>query len=310
MHAQDAADDEPVVDGLRREGERGAPGQGPVMARILLELRLREMRRVCSLPGGQTEDGVAGEVIDWLKGDYAPVSLHEVIDKCEQYGISDLRERAALLGLAREANVAGWWDRYRVAIPAWHLPYLGFEQASRLIRAVSVHAVHDLLQTREYACAHIHGTDERLSSAEIEARADLRNARQRLLLHRDDPPHVWVVAEEISLRRSHGGRATMFRQLEHLMDLCDLPRLTVQIIPVDQATAHLPGSFTLLSLGGFSQPGPLPELVCLQHLTTTLYLDSQAEIDDYRYAHHILATKAALPASATQALLRRISREL
>ncbi|MFP3964319.1 DUF5753 domain-containing protein [Actinomadura fulvescens] len=288
------------------------PDEGPVLARVLLGLRLRELRRVRRMTAGQAADGisVSAEAINWLESGCAPVSLHEVIDLCELYGVADLTERTTLLSLAREANVAGWWDRYKGVVPAWHLPYLGFEHAARVIRAVGVQSVHDLLQTREYARAQLEQAYPLLTDSEIELRVELRMARQHLL-HRDAPPHLWVLAEESSLRRPAGSRATMFRQLEHLIDLCDLPRVTVQIIPFGRSVPAVNrGAFTLLSLRGFSVPGSLPDLVYLQQLTTGLYLDSHPEVERYRHAHHALATSAAVPASQTQSRLLRISREL
>src|SRR3954454_3023124 len=58
----------------------------------------------------------------------------DVEDLLMLYGVTDAQEREALLSLAREANVAGWWHSYTDVLPGWFQTYVGLEGATSLIR--------------------------------------------------------------------------------------------------------------------------------------------------------------------------------
>ncbi len=55
------------------------------------------------------------------------LQARDVEDLLTLYGVADGAERAALLDLAREANVAGWWHSYSDVLPGWFQTYVGLE---------------------------------------------------------------------------------------------------------------------------------------------------------------------------------------
>jgi transcriptional regulator with XRE-family HTH domain len=278
----------------------------PVLARLTLGLRLRGHRTECGLTLDEAAGaiGVEAAQLQSLEGGHTAVVLRNVIDLCDVYGVRDHAERTTLLGLGREANTAGWWAAYGEAVPPWQELYLGLEQTARLIRPFEVQFVNALLQTADYARHQIAQTGFDLKPDEVEARVELRMRRQRVL-HGDNPPHLWIVADEASLRRPVGGRAVMFRQLELLSDLCDLPRVTLQVIPfAGGGYAAASGAFTMLRL-----PGTLPDVVYWEQLTTAVYFDTPDSVDRYRDALNFMAARDADPAARTQSILRRFIRE-
>jgi hypothetical protein len=190
-------------------------------------------------------------------------------------------------------------------VPNWFETYLGLEQDADVIRGYEVQFVPGLLQIPDYARAVIelgHGDAPR---EQIERRVTLRVRRQRIL-HRAGPPRLWMVIDEAALRRPVGGRATMFAQLEHLIDVCELPHVTLQVLPFSAGGhAGAGGPISVLRL-----PAPeLPDVIYLEQLTTAVYPDKANELEYFRHILNRLAIQAE-PATATPEILHRILREI
>ena len=83
-----------------------------------------------------------------------------------------------------------------------------------------------LLQTVDYARAVLGAIRLDLEEDEIERRVDLRKSRQSLLA-REGSRTLWVVLDEAVLRRVVGGPEVMRAQLQRLMEVTALPRLTL-----------------------------------------------------------------------------------
>jgi transcriptional regulator with XRE-family HTH domain len=280
---------------------------GPTATRMVLGTllrRLRESRGITRERAGQVIRASQSK-ISRLELGRTGFKLRDVVDLTTLYGVTDEAERGMLLDLARQANVPAWWHDYGDVVPAWFEPYLGLEQAARLIRTYEVQFVPGLLQTPEYARAVIRLDHSHASPAEVERRLELRMRRQEIL-RRPHPPYVWVVIDEAALRRPIGGAAVMYTQLQHLIGLCELPHITIQLMPFRSAGhAAAGGPVTLLRL-----PEPqFPDVVYLEQLTSALYPDRRDDIEYYRDILNRLATQADPPA-VTPATLREIIREL
>src|SRR2546423_5257397 len=193
--------------------EGGAAG-GPTVLRILLGTQLRRLRET---------RGVTREDAGWeIRGSESKISRMElgrvgfkerdVADLLTLYGVHDPTERDALLNLARQANNPGWWHRYSDVLPTWFQSYLGLESSAALIRTYEVQFVPGLLQTPDYARAVIKLSHGHESAEEIERRVDLRMRRQEILRRGDEPPTLWVVIDDASLRRPIGGPPRLPRQ--------------------------------------------------------------------------------------------------
>jgi transcriptional regulator with XRE-family HTH domain len=106
-----------------------------------------------------------------------------------------------------------------------------------------------LLQTEDYARAVLSrhpGVTEELVSSRVVARM----GRQPVLT-RDDPPLLWVVLDEVTLRREIGNPKIMRDALLHLADMARLPNITVQVIPA-AGSYHvgLQGAFIIAEKSG------------------------------------------------------------
>lgn len=130
--------------------------------------------------------------------------------------------------------------------PEWFRQFSSYESQARVIKIYAGSVIPLPLQTEEYTRALLAAGRRR----DIGAEAEVRMARQRALLDRDDPPWVWVVFDEAAIETWVGGRDIMRHQLKHLGELADLSYVSVRVLP-RTAGAHpgQDGPFRLISLG-------------------------------------------------------------
>jgi DNA-binding XRE family transcriptional regulator len=131
--------------------------------------------------------------------------------------------------------------------PSNFVPYVQLEQKASLVQGYSATTIMGLLQTDEYARAifragHPHERDE-VVQGKVTARI-----KRRGVLERDNPPKVWAVLHEASLRTHVGGQTVMARQLEHIVKWAERPGIDVQVIDFEAGANGVHSSpFTLLS---------------------------------------------------------------
>jgi hypothetical protein len=74
---------------------------------------------------------------------------------------------------------------------------------------------------------------------------------RQAILERDDPPRLWLLADETVIRRSIGERAIMRERLKRLAEVAERPDITIQVVPGDAGSyPGLEGAFTILSFDG------------------------------------------------------------
>lgn len=225
----------------------------------------------------------------------------DVADLLTFYQVTEEADRAPLLALVREANSAGWWQNFNDVLPNWFQPYVGLEESAQLIRTYEVQFIPGLLQSEDYARAIINGGGNALPSDVVERRVSVRMNRQKLL-YRTNPPRLWVVVDEAALHRPIGGPKVMRGQLEHLIELGDLPNLTLQVMPFSfGGHAAEGGAFTILRFPEMD----LPDVVYLEQLTGSSYLDKREEVDRYMEVYNRLSVDSTTPAE-TPDLLRQV----
>lgn len=290
---QETSGQEPAV------GQARIRPQGPTVLRIALGAQLRRLREA---------SGISAEAAGYaIRGSYAKISRMElgrvsfkerdVADLLTLYGITGEPERAAFLTMARQANAPGWWHRYSDILPSWFEMYLGLEQASSVIRTYEPQLIPDLLQTREVAGALIQLGHPSGSTDDTERRIALRVARQEVLTQ-PEAPCLWAVIDESALWRL-GSRMVMRAQIQHLIEIAELPNVTLQVIPIySGAQAGVGGPFRILR---FSEPD-LPDIVYLEQLTTALYLDKIQDIEHYMLVMDRLCVQAKSPVETTRFL--------
>jgi hypothetical protein len=129
--------------------------------------------------------------------------------------------------------------------------------------------------------------------------------RRQQLLTQPGAPELWAVLDEAALRRAPDGRKVMRAQLEQLLQITDLPNVTLQIVPFHVGPhAAAGGPFTILR---FPEPD-LPDLVYLEQLNSAVYLDQPDDVIDYVTVMDRLCVQAETGAASRDllsALLKR-----
>lgn len=284
----------------------GGRSAGPMVPRLLLGARLRELREQRGISRESAGHAIRGSrsKMSRMEAGRHGFKPRDVEDLLTLYGVTDEAERATLLTLAEEANTPAWWQYFNDVVPAWMQTYLAAEQAASLIRCFEVQRVPSLLQTPDYARASLRLAHSDASEEEIERRVALRLSRQRILRGRP-ATRLWAVLDEAALRRPVGGLPTMRAQLRHLIEICRLPQVSVQIMPfLGGGHSAEGGPITIVRLPG----SELPDVVYLEQLATGLYPDRPAEIECYWDAMNRLAVEAESP-DETPTILHRILQE-
>ncbi|MFB9481708.1 helix-turn-helix domain-containing protein [Streptomyces filamentosus] len=280
-------------------GEMNGAG-GSVVRRILLGSQLRRLRESRGITREAAGYSIRASESKISRMELGRVSFkaRDIEDLLTLYGVTEETERGALLGLAREANLAGWWHSFGDVLPGWFQTYIGLEAAASLIRVYEVQFVHGLLQTEEYAHAVVSRGMPGASRAEIDRRVALRLERQKVLVS-ERAPHFHVVLDEAALRRPYGDRAVMRGQLKHLIEVSEQPGVTLQVMPFSfGGHAGESGAFTMLSF----PESDLSDVVYLEQLTGALYLDKREEVAQYAAAMEKLAKDSPDPAESRDLL--------
>jgi len=267
-----------------------AARSGPTALRIALGAQLRRLREESHVSVADAAEAIRAthSKISRLERGRSGAKQRDVADLLSLYGLTDEAQREELLALARQANTPGWWQPYNDILPSWFELYLGLEKAASIIRLYEVQFVHGLLQTEDYARAVILIANAHAPAEEIERRVSVRMKRQ-LLLTQPDAPQVWAVLDEAALRRWPAGPVVMRAQLKHLLQVTELPNVTLQIAPFDVGPhAAAGGPFTILR---FPEPD-LPDMVYLEQLNSAVYLDHPDDVIDYVTVMDQLAVRA------------------
>lgn len=284
-----------------------APGQGgPTVLRIMLGTQLRRLREELGITREAAGDAIRASHAKISRLELGRVGFKErdIADLLTLYGVDDAEERDRWMQLVRQANEPNWWHRYTDVLPSWFELYLRLEQAASIIRSYQVQFVPGLLQSEQYARAVImqgHGGED---AEEIDRRVNLRMTRQKLLTE-PDAPRFWAVIDEAALRRAFGSPAVMREQIVRLLELAEVPSVTIQVLPFSSGGHAAGGPFTVLRFA----ERDLPDIVYLEQLTSAMYLEKRPEVEAYLRTMERITVQAETP-NASKDLLRSLLDEV
>jgi transcriptional regulator with XRE-family HTH domain len=269
---------------------------GPAVRRRKLGAELRALRTSAGLTSGE-----AARLVGWHQSKVSrietgtsgvkPADVRLLLDA---YAVADRQLRELLMVLAGSEDSGGrthWWHAYRGVLPPTYRDFISLESQAGAMRTLETTVVPGLLQTPEYARAVTKAAVEGLPEDRLDTLVEVRLARQDVL--RADPPlELSAVLDEAVLRREVGGPGVMARQLERLVEAARLPQVRLQVLPF-AAGAHIgvTGPFVIFS---FSSTSDL-DVVVLDHLTSSLYLERKEDLRAYTEAFNALQIHALSP---------------
>jgi uncharacterized protein DUF5753/helix-turn-helix protein len=274
-------------------------GTGPTARRMILGSQLRRLREHAGITRAQAAWEIRASESKISRMELGRVGCKErdVVDLLTMYGVHDQTEREWAVGMVKQANQPGWWHRFNDLVPTWFDNYIGLEEAASRIRTYELMFVPGLLQTEPYARAVVGRGDPDARDEDTERRLAVRMRRQKVL-SAPKPPRLWAVIDESVLHRPVGGAKVLKEQLDHLLELTELPHVSLQIVPFDLSGYAAEGAFTLLQ---FAEP-ELPNIAYVEHGFGALYLEKPDEIEVYGRAFDRLTVDAETPERSRQIL--------
>lgn len=269
---------------------------GPAVRRRKLGAELRALRTSAGLTSGE-----AARLVGWHQSKVSrietgasgvkPADVRLLLDA---YRVGDTNLRELLLVLAGSDESAGrhhWWHAYRGVLPPTYRDFISLESQASAMRTLETSVVPGLLQTPEYARAVTRAAVDGLDDERLDALVEVRLARQDIL-HAQPPLELSAVLDEAVLRREVGGPEVMARQLKRLLEAARLPQVRLQVLPFT-AGAHvgITGPFVIFS---FPRTSDL-DVVVLDHLTSSLYLERKEDLQAYTEAFNTLRIHALSP---------------
>ncbi len=278
----------------------------PTVRRKRLGIELRRLREQAGLTCedvGQRLD-CSGTRISRMETGRISVKPGDVRELLEIYGVAGT-EADSLVQLAREARRKGWWHTYGRVLPTWFEAYIGLESEAVRLRDFQSMVIPGLLQTEDYARAVLRAAPNAGSSEDIDRQVALRMQRQAIL-EQANPPSLWVVLSESVLRVQVGGPSVMRAQLRRLIDAAERSNVTLQVLPFTTAAHVQPISpFTILEFPEAADP----TVVYLEHLTGSLFLESEEEVRRYTVVFDHLRAEA-LGTGQSTSLIAQVAQDL
>ncbi|MFI6558780.1 helix-turn-helix domain-containing protein [Streptomyces sp. NPDC050534] len=269
---------------------------GPAVRRRKLGAELRELRAGAGLTSGEAARlaGWHQSKVSRIETGASGVKPADVRLLLDVYAVADAQLRELLMVLAGSDESGGrhhWWHAYRGVLPPTYRDFISLESQASAMSTLETSVVPGLLQTPDYARAVTRAAVGGLDDERLDALVEVRLARQDVL--RSNPPlSLSAVLDEAVLHREVGGPDVMARQLRRLLDTAHLPQVRLQVLPF-AAGAHVgvTGPFVIFS---FSSTSDL-DVVVLDHLTSSLYLERKEDLRAYREAFKDLQFHALSP---------------
>jgi transcriptional regulator with XRE-family HTH domain len=279
------------------------PGGSPTVRRRRLAHELRRLRDEARLTIEEVASALecSDSKISRIETARVGATPRDVRDMLSLYGVGP-DERESLIQLARQARQKGWWHPYS---DLQIVTLVGLEAAASSMRVFGALLIPGLLQTERYARAVLGAVLPKLHSDEIERRVQLRLRRQTRL-KQEDAPELWVVLDEAALRRPVGGREVMREQLELLVEVADLPKTTLQVLPLAHgAHGGMDGDFTIIDFPERADP----EVVYIESKVRDVYVEDPDDVKQYTMLFNHLRADA-ISRAESKALVSSVVKEI
>jgi transcriptional regulator with XRE-family HTH domain len=229
---------------------------------------------------------VSPSKVSRLENGLRGVGAVDISKLCDLYEV-DSDERQRLTELARASRQRARWQP--LGLP--YSTYIGLEADATSISDYGLGIMPGLLQTPDYARAVVRAAVPRWVPDVVKQRVEGRMLRQQLLLS-EHPPRFEAVVDESVLHRVVGNRSVMRAQLQRLLELGDLPSVTLRVIPY--SAGALPAGNNKFIILRFTEPA-VPDVVYIEGLTRDEYLKDPHEVEVYNTTFRTLVHLAASP---------------
>ena len=286
-----------------------APDRGSPAARgrrLATELRrLRERK-------GLTGEDVA-QRLGWSGSKVSRIERHRTgvkpADLRQLLALYDVEEtyRKDLVALALDSVEKDPLQQVASSFPPEYATYLSAEAEAETVWNWEPQVVPGLLQTPDYAKAVLEPWRKMFPGPrDTDRRVEARLVRQQVLT-REPPLELSVVIDESVLHRRAGTRAVMHQQLEHLVHMSELPNIEVRVYRLDDDVPFTMGAFSYMQFPPVRDV-PAPDLVSVEYLEGTYYLEDEEQTYQYRVVFEHLTSRSTSPAQS-RSIIAAVKRE-
>ncbi|AXI78347.1 helix-turn-helix domain-containing protein [Peterkaempfera bronchialis] len=277
----------------------------PTVRRRRLGVQMRQLRGQANLTLDQVAEATGWDraKISRLENGRSGIRLKEIKDLLTLYRVDDPGLAAALECLAREGSKRGWWQNYSDVLNPAYADFISLETDASRMCEYQVTLIPGLFQTTPYAREVIAAINMGSEPDEVNRLAELRAARQSVLTRSGPPLSVWAIIHEAALRQRTVRPNIMRDQLRRLLEIAELPHVTIQVLPLT-STPHpgVAGAFTLLSFAGTTGL----DVALAENLTGAVYIEEEREVSVYVDAFERLRA-SALPTTESSELIDRLA---
>jgi transcriptional regulator with XRE-family HTH domain len=195
-----------------------------------------------------------------------------------------------LTTLTGRADEAAWWAPWAQVVPDWLRTYVGLEGLAESVFTFEALIIPGLLQTQDYASS-VTANTKSVRPDHGERFVRFRMARAGRLTDPERPLSLHAVITEGALRLAVGTTAVRQEQLRHLLEVAQLPTVTIQVVrPEDGPHSALAGGFSLFNFGDAAQPVAYAEVK-----DGALYLQEVQQVEAYTIVANDLRQVAMSP---------------
>jgi transcriptional regulator with XRE-family HTH domain len=275
------------------------PDRGSPSARgRRLAIELRRLRERTGLTGEDVAQhlGWSGSKVSRIERHRTGVKPEDLRQLLKLYAVEETYGKD-LVALALESVEKDPLQQAASSFPPEYATYLSAEAEAESVWNWEPQVVPGLLQIRDYAWAAIQPWRKMIPGPrDTDRRVEARLLRQQVLT-RDPPLELSVVIDESVLHRRIGTRAVMRQQLEHLVQASELPNVEVRVHRLDDDVPFTAGAFSYMQFPRVHDV-PSPDLVSVEYLEGTYYLEYEEQTYQYRVAFEHLVSRSLDPAQS------------
>lgn len=281
------------------------PTTNPSYRQRRLGIELRKLRERAGLTVTQAAPhlGVNQGRVSMIETGRSALSADLVRAMALAYDCPDEALVNGLVAMTRR-RTRGWWEAHREQLAVFMADLAELEHHATALRVgVTVH-MPGLLQTPEHARAVMRELVVPLRAYEVENRVSHRVQRQAVLFEGTPVPYSAVV-HEAALRMGFGGPDVARGQLNYLLEMSELPTITLLVLPFGQTGFPAAGQPITYAAGA----APQLDTVVLDTDHGCEFLDAEAKLERYRSVLDRMESRA-LSEAKSRDLVRRIVRDL
>ncbi|MET8697299.1 helix-turn-helix transcriptional regulator [Kitasatospora sp. NPDC004723] len=258
-----------------------------------------ELRRLREGAGLAVKDagalvGMGGPQLSHIEAGRTGLDPDRLTVLLDAYGHTDETYAAALhrMGLS---NGKGWWSAFKGFVNASALDLAEAESTATALSSYETLLIPGLLQVPRYSEVILSGDEKKVA---------FRRSRQQVIDQGGAVPFHAVI-HEAALHTRFGGPNAMRDQLDHLVEVSELPHVTIQVLPF-RCTDYVSTGTPFMIVHG---PHRDLDTVLTEHPGGTSYLSEQAEIDVYQSKFERLKSFALPALDASRPLRSRVEHD-